>query len=159
MTKKLSLLFSSLTLIGVSGIACADDSPYVGSKIDKEETAGFISGAAIGAAAGGPPGAIVGAAIGAFIGDGWVTRNEYKDMQSEWVTMQLEVERAAKEAEALEQEKLIALQELEALRNSRPRYFRPIWIRVPKTPCSITPVSLSTSAVVPAPSKIIIRTS
>ena len=32
--------------------------------------------------------------------------------------MQLEVERAAKEAEALEQEKLIALQELEALRNS-----------------------------------------
>lgn len=118
MTKQLSLLFSTLALFTVSGTAFADSSPYRGEQVDAEEATGFISGAAIGAAAGGPPGAIVGAAIGAFIGDGWVTRNEYKDMQSEWVAMQLEVERSQQEAAALEQEKQLALQELEALRNS-----------------------------------------
>jgi sortase system peptidoglycan-associated protein len=138
MTKQLKSLISPVTVLtvglAVSGFALADSTPYNDAAVEKEEAAGFLSGAAIGAAAGGPPGAIVGAAIGAFIGDGWVTRNEYKDMQSEWVAMQLEMESAQQAAIALEEENKAALDELEALRNAGPQVLPAYLSTAPQNP-------------------------
>lgn len=120
MIKQLSLLFTALTAaIAITGSAYAD--AYDDGEANAEETTGFISGAAIGAAAGGPPGAILGAAIGAFIGDGWVTRSDYRDMQADWVALQVETEHFKQQAAELEEEKQLALQELETLRNAPPR--------------------------------------
>ncbi|MCG8413089.1 MAG: sortase-associated OmpA-like protein PdsO [Pseudomonadales bacterium] len=115
MIKQLSVLSTAfVTAIVMTGSAYADND----GNASKEEATGVISGAAIGAAAGGPPGAIIGAAIGAFLGDGWVTRSDYKDMEADWVAMQLETEQYQRQAAALELEKELALKELEELRNA-----------------------------------------
>ncbi len=124
MIKQLSVLSTAFVTAVVMTASVYADDRYTASddgEASKEEATGIISGVAIGAAAGGPPGAIIGAAIGAFIGDGWVTRSEYKDMQADWVAMQLETERYQEQAVALELERELALQELEELRNAPPR--------------------------------------
>ncbi len=117
MIKQLGIFSAALVF---SATAAADVRPahYDDSTISQEETTGFLSGAAIGAAAGGPPGAIIGAAIGAFLGDGWVTRNDYAEMQQEWVAMQNQTESLQRQAAALSRERQLALDELEQLKNS-----------------------------------------
>ncbi len=129
MIKQLGLLLAALTAFVFSSISFADTrtGSYNDELPSQEETTGFLSGAAIGAAVGGPPGAIVGAAVGAFLGDGWVTRNDYDDMQGEWVAMQLEMDRMRAEVSLLEQEKQVALQELDELR-SQPAQVLPAFL-------------------------------
>lgn len=133
MIKQLSLLFTAIAFTG-SVYADTQTAPYEDGKVSGEETAGFLSGAAIGAAAGGPPGAIIGAAIGAFVGEGWVTRSNYADMQADWVAMQVEAERIENRAEALEREKQIALRELEELRNAPPQVLPAFLNTAPQSP-------------------------
>ncbi len=120
MITKPGLLLAALVSFTIVGSSYADARPasYDKDLPSQEETTGFISGAAIGAAVGGPPGAIVGAALGAFLGDGWVTRKDYDEMQGDWVAMQLEMDRMRKEVSLLEEEKQIALRELDDLRRS-----------------------------------------
>lgn len=121
MIKHFSIRSTALaTALVLSTSAAADVRPahYEDSDISQEETAGFISGAAIGAAAGGPPGAIIGAAIGAFLGDGWVTRKDYSEMQQEWVAMQNQTESLRREAAAASRERQLALEELEQLKRA-----------------------------------------
>lgn len=129
MIKQLGLLVTTLASLAFVGTSFADTQSRYGDNDlpSREETTGFLSGAAIGVAVGGPPGAIVGAAVGAFLGDGWVTRNDYNEMQGDWITMQLEMDRMRKEAFLLEQEKQIALQELDELR-SQPAQVLPAFL-------------------------------
>lgn len=117
MIKRLSI-FASVLAFSASAAADIQPATYDDSQVRKEETTGFLSGAAIGAAAGGPPGAIVGAAIGAFLGDGWVTRKDYADMQEDWVALQNETESLRHQTDLLAQERQSALDELDRLRNS-----------------------------------------
>ena len=136
MIKQFSLLSTALVIaLAGSGSVYADaQSRAYDDGVSREETTGFISGAAIGAAAGGPPGAIIGAALGAFLGDGWVTRSDYSDMQADWVAMQLETEQAREQAEQLARENQLALEELEALRNRPPQVLPAFLNTAPQNP-------------------------
>ena len=129
MIKKFALLTTAIAAFAYTSNTFADtnSASYDNELPSQEEATGFLSGAAIGAAVGGPPGAIVGAAVGAFLGDGWVTRNEHKEMQGEWIAMQLEMDRLRNEADLLEQEKRIAMQELDELR-SKPAQVLPAFL-------------------------------
>ncbi len=136
MNKQFSVLITAVAAFTLAGSVYADVTPaqYGDSGVSKEEASGLLTGAAIGAAAGGPPGAIVGAALGVFIGDGWVTRSEHAEMQAEWVAMQVETEQYRERTEILEQERQLALQELEELRNAPPKVLPAFLNTAPQNP-------------------------
>ncbi len=121
MNKQLNQLFLALAL--TSGLVGMTDSVLAQVQtIDigldgREESAGSFGGAIIGAAAGGPPGLLVGALVGTFIGNSWEARSNYRELQTDWVRLQLEAEHFKELAAILEAEKLIAQRELQAMRN------------------------------------------
>lgn len=122
MKKPIGLLFASFALAGgLTANAQADEQYRADNTPQTEEAVGLMSGAVIGAAAGGPPGAIIGAALGIFVGDGWITRSNYRDMEAERVTSQLETQEARQQLARLEQEKQLALDELDRLRSAPAR--------------------------------------
>ncbi len=93
----------------------------------KEETVGLMSGALIGAAAGGPPGAVIGAALGIFVGDGWITKREYRDIETAWISLQLEADEARAQLASLQRENREAQAEL-ARRRDAPAQVLPAFL-------------------------------
>ena len=85
---------------------------------EKEEAVGLMSGALIGAAAGGPPGAVIGAALGIFVGDGWISKREYRDIETAWISLQLEADEARAQLASLQRENREAQAELTRRRDA-----------------------------------------
>lgn len=99
-----------------------------------EETTGFFSGAVLGGLAGGPPGVIVGAAFGAMFGDGWRAKSEVGDLQVSLYESQLMLAALQEEADAMQAQHQIALQQLERRSQSQARPYLTT-IAVPDNPC------------------------
>lgn len=85
---------------------------------NQEETVGLLSGALIGAAAGGPPGAVIGAALGIFIGDSWITKREYREIETALISVQVKAEQTKAKLAALQLKNQSASDELTRLRDA-----------------------------------------
>ena len=110
--------FSLILIVSIAASAAMADTESANYRntASAEETTGFIGGMVLGGLAGGPPGVVLGAAIGAVLGDGFFAKKQVGDLQANLYRSQLELASVQEQAQALQREYRLALQELDRVR-------------------------------------------